>query len=157
MRFPSIVALVVAAVTVTSCGGITTLSPTTPSAMFTAPSPAAPGAPLAAGRSLPISGTVRPLRDYAVPCWADRYACEIFDFSTHQEGPIAVTLTWEGDPRALRVQLYWVGGTLAHEDIGRDSPRISFVRPRMEAAAYRLRVVSLEPQAAIPFTLTVTY
>lgn len=150
--------LLAAAITVTSCGGVVPLTPTSPSAMVALPAPV-PGTPTVAARSLPVSGAVLPLSQYPAPCWADRYACEIFDFSTSREGPIEVTLTWDGAPRALRVQLYWVGGTLAHEDIARDGgpSRISFVRPRMEAAAYRLRVVSLEPETAIPFTLTVTY
>jgi len=70
-----------------------------------------------------------------------------------------VTLTWEGAPRALFVQLYWAGEGLAHEDVApRSGPsRISFVRPRMEAARYEVRVVSREPEREIPFTLTLTY
>jgi hypothetical protein len=145
--------------TVTSCGSIAPMSPTSPTAMFALPAATPPGAPLAAARSLPISGVVQPLSQYPTPCWADLYPCEIFEFSTSREGPIEVNLAWDGAPRALRVQLYWVGGTLAHEDIAPASgpSRISFTRPRMEAAAYRLRVVSLEPQNAIPFTLTIAY
>ncbi|MBI2188549.1 MAG: hypothetical protein HYU37_15735 [Acidobacteria bacterium] len=83
----------------------------------------------------------------------------MFDFTTTAEGPIEVTLTWNGAPRALRVQLYWAGEGLAHEDIAPPNgpSRIWFLRPRMEAAAYRLRVVSLEPDHTIPFTLTVAY
>jgi hypothetical protein len=159
MRIPVFISLVAAAVTVTSCGGITALAPTAPSTTLALPAATAPGTPSAATQSRPISGAVLPLSQYPEPCWADRYACEVFDFSTSREGPIEVTLMWDGAPRALRVQLYWVGGTLAHEDIAPAAgpSRISFLRPRMEAAAYRLRVVSLEPENAIPFTLTVTY
>ena len=70
-----------------------------------------------------------------------------------------MTVNWEGDARALMVQLYWAGEGLAHEDVApRDGPsRIWFRRPLMEASSYRLRVVSLEPGKAIPFTLTVKY
>jgi hypothetical protein len=150
--------LIAAAITVTSCGAITPTSPTSPSATLAFPTASAPGAASAA-RSLPISGAVLPLNQYPGPCWAGLYACEAFEFSTSREGPIEVTLTWDGAPRALRVQLYWVGGSLAHEDIAPAGgpSRISFLRPRMEAAHYRLRVVSLEPERAIPFTLTLTY
>jgi hypothetical protein len=57
------------------------------------------------------------------------------------------------------VQLYWAGEGLAHEDIApRTGPsRISFRRPLMEAVGYRLRVVSLEPENTIPFSLTINY
>ena len=57
------------------------------------------------------------------------------------------------------VQLYWAGEGLAHEDIApRTGPsRISFRRTLMEATGYRLRVVSLEPDNTIPFSLTINY
>jgi hypothetical protein len=151
--------LTAAAIAAASCGAITPLSPTAPSATLALPAAAPPGAAGATTGSLPITGAVLPVSQYAAPCWADRYACEVFDFSTSREGPIEVTLAWNAPPRALRVQLYWLGGTLAHEDIARDGgpSQISFVRPKMEAADYRLRVVSLEPESSIPFTLTITY
>ncbi|MBF8300086.1 MAG: hypothetical protein HW394_456, partial [Acidobacteria bacterium] len=62
-------------------------------------------------------------------------------------------------PRAMLVQLYWAGEGLAHEDVApRNGPsRIWFRRPLMEAANYTLRVVSLEPESTIPFTLTLTH
>ena len=120
----------------------------------TAPEPAAslPG-------SVTTSGTVGPLLDGTPPCFADRYPCETYDFSLNREGSIEVTMTWEGPPRAMLVQLYWAGEGLAHEDVApRTGPsRIWFRRPLMEAADYRLRVVSLEPEKAIPFTLTLTH
>ena len=158
MHIPVVISLIAAAITVTSCGAITPTSPSSPSSSLAFPTASAPGAPSGA-RALPISGAVLPLNQYPGACWADRYACEVFDFSTSREGPIEVTLTWDGAPRALRVQLYWVGGTLAHEDIAPAGgpSRISFMRPRMEAADYKLRVVSLEPDNAIPFTLTIAY
>lgn len=95
----------------------------------------------------------------AAPCWADRYPCQVYDFTLPQSGAIEVTLTWDGQPRALMVQLYWAGEGLAHEDVApRTGPsRINFRRPLMEAAGYRLRVVSLEPDKTIPFSLTINY
>ena len=153
---------------ITSCGGIANLSPTAPSAAFTpasatTASPAAPAPAPAPAAGVPatqtVSGVVGPLRDGVAPCWADRYPCEVYDFTLAQAGAIEVTLTWEGQPRALMVQLYWAGEGLAHEDIApRTGPsRINFRRPLMEAANYRLRVVSLEPGNSIPFALTVAY
>lgn len=160
-----------------SCSGMPTLEPTGRSSAFVpAPSPvqapsvvptasvvravsvtAAPAASLPV--SVPTSGTVGPLLDGAPPCFADRYPCEIYDFSLVREGPIEVMMTWEGPPRAMLVQLYWAGEGLAHEDVApRNGPsRIWFRRPLMEAANYRLRVVSLEPESTIPFTLTLTH
>jgi hypothetical protein len=149
--------VVASGIIASSCGSIAPLAPAAPSPVFAAAAASLPGSPAVTGRATPIPGLVQPLSAYPSPCWADRYACEVFTFATQQEGPISVMLTWNGEPRALRVQLYWADGQLAHEDIGRDSSQISFTRPRMEAGAYRLRVVSLEPQSAIPFTLTISY
>jgi hypothetical protein len=106
-----------------------------------------------------INGIVRPVNGSVTPCWADRFPCETYDFTLSKAGAIEVTLAWDGQPRALMVQLYWAGEGLAHEDIApRTGPsRISFRRPLMEAANYRLRVVSLEPESAIPFTLSINY
>jgi hypothetical protein len=106
-----------------------------------------------------IRGVVDSFSAGDVPCWAGRYACEVYDFNLAQSGAIEVTLTWEGQPRALMVQLFWAGEGLAHEDVApRTGPsRISFRRPLMEAAGYRLRVVSLEPDQTIPFSLTIDY
>ena len=106
-----------------------------------------------------ITGVVRSISSGASPCWADRYPCQVYDFTLPQTGAIEVTLTWDGQPRALMVQLYWAGEGLAHEDVApRTGPsRISFRRPLMEAASYRLRVVSLEPENTIPFSLTINY
>ena len=152
---------------VTSCGGMATLSPTAPSVALP---PVRPGAPPVAPAPLPapvpsfptgqtVHGVVQPIGEGAAPCWADRYPCEVYDFSLQQPGAIEVTLTWEGDPRALMVQLYWAGEGLAHEDLApRAGPsRINFRRPLMEATRYRLRVISLEPESRTPFELTVNY
>jgi hypothetical protein len=109
-------------------------------------------------RSLSIQGTVAPLLDEEAACFANRYNCEAYDFSLSQEGAIEVTVTWDGPPRALLVQLHWAGEGLAHEDVAPQTgpSRIWFRRPLMEAAHYRLQVVSLEPERAIPFTLTLS-
>jgi hypothetical protein len=150
-----------------SCRGLTSMSPTAPSAAFsqtitaTAPSAApvpSPG-PAPAPAAQTITGVVRSTSSGAAPCWADRYPCQVYDFTLSQAGAIEVTLTWDGQPRALMVQLYWAGEGLAHEDIApRTGPsRISFRRPLMEATGYRLRVVSLEPENSIPFSLTLNY
>lgn len=172
MTSSGIVAAGLSLVFVASCGGQTTLSPTGPSltvATMVTPTPNAPSiptpmptpmpTPAPAAPSIPISGVVGPLIDGAAPCFADRYACEVYDFSLARAGSIEVMLTWEGPARALMVQLYWAGEGLAHEDVApRTGPsRISFTRPRMEAAHYRVRVVSLEPGSTIPFTLMLTY
>jgi len=106
-----------------------------------------------------ITGVVSALQPGVAPCWANRYPCEIYDFMLAQAGPIEVTLTWEGQPRALMAQLYWAGEGLAHEDVApRTGPSmINFRRPMMEATYYRVRVISLEPDQAIPFALTINY
>lgn len=165
MTGPGVIAAGLSLIFITSCGGMAALSPTGPSATFApaisaAASPTAPpAAPAPAAPFHVITGAVGPLLDGMPPCFADRYPCEVYDFSLPREGSIEVTLTWEGQARALMVQLYWAGEGLAHEDVApRNGPsRISFQRPKMEAANYRLRVVSLEPGATIPFTLTLTY
>lgn len=150
-----------------SCGGLTTLSPTAPSAALSqsiataavppAPAPSPDAAPVPTSRT--VNGVVGSVNSGAAPCWADRYPCQTYDFTLSQPGAIDVTVTWNGEPRALKVQLYWAGEGLAHEDLApRTGPsRISFRRPTMEAANYRLRVVSLEPDLTIPFSLTVNY
>jgi hypothetical protein len=158
-----LVLLSLSCLVITSCGGLTTLSPTAPSTAFapvaTPTSPVVPVPAAAFPTTQAIHGIVGPLGDGMAPCWADRYPCQVYDFALPQAGSIDVTVTWEGQPRALMVQLYWAGEGLAHEDVApRTGPsRISFSRPRMEAANYRLRVVSLEPDNTIPFALTIAY
>jgi hypothetical protein len=154
-------ALAVSLFAIAACGGI--ISPTSPSAIPARagglPSVLPPGGAVSGPRSQVIHGSVGPLRDGTPPCFASLYPCEVFDFSTVSEGSIEVVLTWDGAPRALMVQLYWAGEGLAHEDIAPSNgpSRIAFLRPRMEAAAYRIRVVSREPASAIPFTLEINY
>ena len=167
MNGPGLTLVSLSLLIITSCGGVTTLSPTAPSAAFSqttaaaappaAPAPSPGPAPVPAAQT--ITGVVRSTAAGAAPCWADRYPCQVYDFTLSQAGAIEVTLTWDGQPRALMVQLYWAGEGLAHEDVApRNGPsRIWFRRPLMEAADYRLRVVSLEPESTIPFTLTLTH
>lgn len=163
MNGPGVVAFSLSLVVLTSYCGLSTLSqtgPTSTSAGLVAP--AAPFAVPAMAEFRPasrvISGAVGPLLEGMPPCFADRYPCEVFDLSLPRPGPIEVALTWLGAPRAMLVQLYWAGEGLAHEDVApREGPsRIWFQRPMMEAAAYKVRVVSLEPANRIPFTLTLT-
>ena len=160
-----VVAVSLSLLVLTSYCGMSTLSqtgptstgarPVAPTAPFAVPVPAATGSQPA---PRVITGAVGPLVEGSPPCFADRYPCEVFDLSLPRPGPIEVSLTWEGAPRALLVQLYWAGEGLAHEDVApREGPsRIWFHRPMMEAAAYKVRVVSLEPANRIPFTLTLT-
>ena len=164
MNIPRGIAAVLSLFFITSCGGDLTTLPTSPSVTLApaastgAPSGApAPAAPLPSGRT--VSGAVGPFLAGTPACFADRYTCEVYDFTLREEGSIEVAVTWDGAPRALMVQLYWAGEGLAHEDVApRNGPsRISFKRPLMEAANYRLRVVSLEPGSTIPFTLTLAY
>ena len=163
MHGPGVVAISVSLVILTSYCGISTLSQTGPTS--TGERLVAPAAPMVVpttGESRPgsrvISGAVGPLVEGTPPCFADRYPCEVFELSLPRPGPIEVALTWVGAPRAMLVQLYWAGEGLAHEDVApRAGPsRIWFQRPMMEAAAYKVRVVSLEPANRIPFTLTLT-
>jgi hypothetical protein len=140
-----------------SCSGATALSPTGPSVL-----PPAPGAveiPASSLSGRDIQGTLGPFDGEARPCFANLFPCEVFDFTLSHEGPIEVSLSWQGNARALFVQLYWQGQWLAHEDVApREGPsQISFIRPRMEATDYQLRIVSREPTLAIPFRLVVRY
>lgn len=109
--------------------------------------------------SVPVHGRVRPLDEANPACFADRYPCDIYTFTLPHEGAIEVVLTWDGHPRALMAQLYWADGLIAHEAVAARTgpPRIWFVRGKMEAGGYRLRVVSLEPSLTIPYTVSVTY
>jgi hypothetical protein len=105
-----------------------------------------------------ITGTVGPLASYSGPCYVERYACEKYRFSLQREGAVEVTLSWQGGARAMLIQLYRAGAGLIHEDLApRDgSPTIAFRRVGLPAIEYELRVVNMEPDAAHPFTLTLT-
>jgi hypothetical protein len=155
----------------TACGGLTTVSPTAPSSLMStpvAPQPSVAPAPThAIGPEVPsgmlpseqvITGTVGPLANYSGPCYVERYACEKYRFSLQREGAVEVTLSWQGGARAMLIQLYRAGAGLIHEDLApRDgSPTIAFRRVSLPAIEYELRVVNMEPDAAHPFTLTLT-
>ena len=142
-----------------SCGGMTQLSPAAPSPLPAGSISNVTQPPAVPSLDRAIQGTLGPFDDEATPCFADLFPCERFNFSMTHEGPIEVTLTWEGDSRALFVQLYWEGRWLAHEDVAPrgGASRIAFLRPKMEPNDYELRIVSREPTLAIPFTLIVKY
>jgi len=158
------------------CGGFTTVSPTAPSATFApqssvssavpAPSPAPPthavGPEVPAGLAPTqrvIGATVGPLAAYAAPCYVGLYACERYRFTLLPEDrAVEVTLSWQGDARAMLIQLYRAGAGLVHEDVApRDgAPTITFRRVGLEPMEYELRVVNKEPDAPHPFTMTLT-
>jgi len=157
----------------TACGGMTAVSPTSPSTLLSTPvasAPAVTAAPVPThtiGPEVPsglapsereIAGTVGPLANYSGPCYVERYACEKYRFSLQREGAVEVTLSWQGGARAMLIQLYRAGAGLIHEDLApRDgSPIIAFRRVNLPAIEYELRVVNMEPAVAHPFTLTLT-
>ena len=163
----------------TACGGLTTLSPTSPSPASSAPAPslqasvdptpggATPAPTHAVGPDVPsglvplqrvIGGTVGPLASYPGPCYVERYACEKYRFALQKDGAAEVTLSWNGGSRAMLIQLYLAGAGLIHEDLApRDgSPTITFRRVDLPATEYELRVVNMEPNVAHSFTVTLT-
>jgi len=158
---------------VTGCGGLTTLPPTSPSAIaavpsspttatLTTPAPAhtvGPDVPAGlAPTTQVINGTVGPLASYAAPCYVGLYACEKYRFMLQRQGAVEVTLSWEGSPRGMLIQLYRAGAGLVHEDVApRDGePTITFRRVGLEAMEYELRVVNWESAVSHAFTLTYT-
>ena len=106
-----------------------------------------------------MEGTIGPFAPGGPMCFADLFPCEVVDFALPAHGPIGVTLSWQGDARALFVQLYWEGRWLAHEDIAPAGgpPTITFRRPNMEANSYQLRIVTRQPDVAIPYRLDLDY
>ncbi len=134
------------------------MMPTSPSATFSttralAPEPTPAPAP---GTRQVVSGTVKPVADGGPRCYFGLYACETYNFSLPNDGGVEVALTWNGNERALMIQLYRADLGLLHEDLARrgTTPTISFSRPDLAAMDYQLRVVSLETGNAVPFTLT---
>ena len=162
----------------TACGGLTTLSPTAPSAAISsqtsaaAPAPTAPPASTApthaVGPDVPaglvptqqvVTSAVGPLASYPAPCYVGLYACERYRFTLQHDGAVVeVTLSWQGAPRAMLIQLYRAGAGLVHEDVApRDgAPTITFRRTGLEGMEYELRVVNMETDATHPFTMTLT-
>ena len=106
-----------------------------------------------------VEATIGPFVAGGPTCFANLFPCEILDFTLAQQGPIAVTLSWQGDARALFVQLYWEGRWLAHEDVAPAAgpSTISFRRLNMEANSYQLRIVTRQPDVAIPYRLELDY
>jgi hypothetical protein len=158
----------------TACGGLTALSPTAPSAAVlpqapiasmptgSAPPPAHTVGPEVPSGLIPtthvITGSVGPLASYPAPCYVGLYACEKYRFTLERQGAVEVTLSWQGGPRAMLIQLYRVGAGLVHEDVApRDgAPAITFRRVGLEPMDYELRVVNWEPEATHAFTVTLT-
>ena len=70
-----------------------------------------------------------------------------------------VVVAWEGGSRDLMIQLYRADLGLVHEDLAprTGASRITFRRPDLGAMDYELRVVSLQPATAIPFTLNFSH
>jgi hypothetical protein len=154
--------ILTASVAAASCVGQTSALPTGPSVANTGATAAAEATDPKSGlgpADRVVIGSVGPIAPDTPICFAERFPCSVYRFSLPHEGSIRVVLTWEGNPRALFVQLYWAGEGLAHEDVAPPSgpSHIVFLRPRMEAARYEVHVVSREPTRAIPFTLVLTY
>lgn len=146
------VAVVALSSALAACGGLTNLSPTTPSPVASSatiaqtsvtspPTGTAPVPTYAVGPDVPsglvptqhvITGSVGPLANYAAPCYVERYACERYHFALQNEGAVEVTLSWPGGARAMLIQLYRAGAGLLHEDVApRDgAPAITFRRVR---------------------------
>jgi hypothetical protein len=115
----------------TACGGLTSVSPTAPSATISSQISATPSSPGAApthavGPDVPaglvpseqtITASVGPLANYAAPCYVERYACERYHFTMGHDGAAEVTLSWQGGGRAMLIQLYLAGAGLVHEDV----------------------------------------
>jgi len=105
-----------------------------------------------------IDGSVGPVGPDWPPCYLERYACEKHDFTMERDGAVEVTLRWEGNSRAMLIQLYRAGAGLVHEDLApRDGPpEITFRRTDITAMDYELRVVNMETNATHAFELTLT-
>ena len=151
------------------CGGMTSLSPTAPSAVQSSIPPASATQPPthAVGPEVPagltpsqrvITGSVGPLATYGAPCYVERYACEKYRFTMEHTGAVEVTLSWQGGERAMLIQMYLAGAGLVHEDLAPrgGSSTVTFRRVGIPATEYELRVVNMEPGATHPFTLTLT-
>lgn len=143
---------------------MTGMMPTGPSASLsstsrslTSPTPVADDVPTPPAAQV-ITGTVDPLAAGGPRCYLGLYSCEVYNFSLASSGGVDVALAWEGGDRDMLVQLYRADVGLIHEDVAPrgGASRITFRRPDLTAMDYQLRVVSLQKDAAIPFTLTYT-
>jgi hypothetical protein len=172
--YESRVVVLALSLSATACGGLTSLPPTAPSLVSSPqtsavvfPAGNAPVPTHAVGPDIPaglvsatqvITGAVGPLANYPGPCYVGLYACERYPFTLQRQGAVDVTLSWQGGPRAMLIQLYRAGAGLVHEDVApRDgTPTITFRRVGLEAMDYELRVVNWEPEATHAFTMTLT-
>ena len=104
-----------------------------------------------------VAGSVGPLASYPAPCYVGLYACEKYRFTLQREGAVEVSLSWQGSPRGMLIQLYRAGAGLVHEDVAQGgSPTITFRRVGLEPLDYELRVVNWEPDETHAFALTYT-
>lgn len=173
MNEPRVAAIGLSLLLTGACGGLTTVSPAAPTAVtslspVTSVSPTPAPAPThSVGPDVPagllsteqvITGSVGPLTDAAPPCYLERYACEKYRFTMQRDGAVEVTLKWQGNERAMLIQLYRAGAGLVHEDLAQRGgpPQITFRRTGITAMEYELRVVNMEPSTAHAFNLTLT-
>jgi hypothetical protein len=105
-----------------------------------------------------FTGSIGPVGPDVQPCYLERYPCERYRFTMQRDGAVEVTLTWQGNERAMRIQLYRAGAGLVHEDLAPRGgpPQISFRRTDISAMDYELRVISMEPDTIHPFNLDLT-
>jgi hypothetical protein len=176
MNEPRVAAVAFALLCTAGCGGLTSVSPTSPSTVTSAVptvtatttvtgaaqpthavGPDVPGGLTASQQQ--FSGTVGPIASYAAPCYEQQYACEKYGFTLANDGDaVEVTLAWQGGARAMLIQMYRTGGQLVHEDLAPQggSPTITFRRTDLPGGPYELRVVNMEQNVAHPFSLSVT-
>jgi hypothetical protein len=160
VRNPKVAALVLSLVSTVGCGGMTAVMPTGPSPVFAAAQvssvpPQAPAAPAQPAAQV-ITGVINPTGGER--CYFNLYACQAYNFSLAADGGVEVTLAWQGAPRDLMIQLYRADIGIIHEDLAprTGAAQITFRRPDLAAMDYQLRVVSMQKDAAVPFTLTFT-
>ena len=158
VREPTVVAIILSFLSTVGCSGMTAMVPTGPSVSLSASQSVASLPPQAVSGPTPqvITGTVNPLAAGGPRCYLGLYSCEVYSFSLASSGGVDVTLAWEGGDRDLMVQLYRADVGHVHEDLAPRSgaSRITFRRPDLAPMDYELRVVSLQRETAIPFTLT---
>jgi hypothetical protein len=141
-----------------ACGSIDDLAPTGPSSNLVTGLVLAPEPGPAGPTQQVFTGTVKPVAEGGPRCYFAMYSCDTYNFTLNNAGGVDVTLSWQGNERALMVQLYREDVGLIHEDLARRgaAPTISFERPDLAAMNYQLRVVSMETGSAVPYTLTMS-
>jgi hypothetical protein len=160
VKEPKVAAILLSLVSTIGCGGMTAAMPTGPSQAFASSQAASslpPDAPTGPA-ALVVRGVVKPVTVPGERCYFNLYACQAYNFSLAADGGVDVTLTWEGGARDLMIQLYRADVGLIHEDVAPrgGTSQIYFRRPDLASMDYQLRVVSLQQDAAVPFTLTYT-